>query len=76
MHHRNSHPIGDLIAERYFGQSVLGKGSSGIAVEDVHTRQQYALRGIQDWKQLELFERKAQVLSQLDHPAWQVPHSC
>lgn len=70
------HQIGDLIAGRYRTQSILGQGSSGItfAVEDIHTRQPYALkalslRGIQDWKQLELFEREAQVLSQLDHPA-------
>lgn len=68
--------IGDLIAERYQVQSVLGQGGSGItyAVEDIHTHQQLALKalslkGIQDWKQLELFEREAQVLSQLDHPA-------
>lgn len=71
-----SYQIGDLIAERYLVQSVLGQGSSGMtfAVEDIQTRQPYALkalslRGIQDWKQLELFEREAQVLSQLDHPA-------
>lgn len=73
---QSSHQIGDLIAERYRVQSVLGKGSSGMtfAVKEVHSRQQYALkalslRGIQDWKQLELFEREAQVLAQLDHPA-------
>lgn len=76
MLHQTSHHIGDLIAERYFVQSVLGQGSSGItfAVEDIHTHQQYALKalslkGIQDWKQLELFEREAQVLAQLDHRA-------
>ncbi|QUY43691.1 serine/threonine-protein kinase [Acaryochloris marina] len=76
---QTSHPIGDLIAERYRVQSVLGQGSTGItfAVEDVDTHQQYALKalslkGIQDWKQLELFEREAQVLSRLDHPA--IPH--
>lgn len=76
---QTSHPIGDLIAERYRVQSVLGQGSTGItfAVEDVDTHQQYALKalslqGIQDWKQLELFEREAKVLSQLDHPA--IPH--
>lgn len=70
------HQIGDLIAGRYRTQSVLGQGSSGItfAVEDVHTHQQYALKalslkGIRGWKQLELFDREAQVLSQLDHPA-------
>ncbi|KAI9135543.1 serine/threonine-protein kinase [Acaryochloris sp. CCMEE 5410] len=67
---------GDLIAERYHVQSVLGQGGSGItyAVEDVHTHQQFAvkalsLRGIYDWKQLELFEREAKVLAQLEHPA-------
>lgn len=70
------HQIGDLITERYHVQSVLGQGGSGVtyAVEDVHTHQQFALKalslqGIHDWKQLELFEREAQVLSQLDHPA-------
>ncbi|ABW29301.1 serine/threonine protein kinase [Acaryochloris marina] len=74
-----SHQIGDLIAERYRVRSVLGQGSTGItfAVEDVQTHQQYALKalslkGIQDWKQLELFEREANVLSQLDHPS--IPH--
>lgn len=52
---QTSHPIGDLIAERYRVQSVLGQGSTGItfAVEDVHTDQWYALKalslkGIQD----------------------------
>ncbi|WP_299490145.1 serine/threonine-protein kinase [Acaryochloris sp. IP29b_bin.137] len=70
------HQTGDLIAERYHVQSVLGQGGSGVtyAVEDVHTHQQFALkalslRGIYDWKQLELFEREAKVLAQLDHPA-------
>lgn len=68
--------IGDLIAERYQVQSVLGQGGSGITygVEDIHTHQQFALKalslkGIHDWKQLELFEREAKVLSHLDHPA-------
>lgn len=67
---------GDLIAERYGLLSVLGQGGSGItyAAEDIYTNQQFALkelslRGMQDWKQLELFEREAKVLSQLDHPA-------
>lgn len=71
--------MGDLIVERYRVQSVLGQGSTGItfAVEDVQTHRQYALKalslkGIQGWKQLELFEREAQVLSHLDHPA--IPH--
>lgn len=68
--------IGDRIAERYHIQSVLGQGGSCVtyAVEDIQTQQQFALKalslkGIHDWKQLELFEREAKVLSQLDHPA-------
>lgn len=67
---------GDLIAERYRLLSVLGKGGAGItyAAEDIYTHQEFALKelslkGMGDWKQLELFEREAKVLSQLDHPA-------
>lgn len=71
-----SHQIGDLIAGRYRVQSILGQGSTGItfAVKNVYNYQHYALKalslkGIQEWKQLELFEREAKVLSQLNHPA-------
>ena len=67
---------GELIAERYRLLSVLGKGGAGItyAAEDIYSHQEFALKelslkGMGDWKQLELFEREAKVLSQLDHPA-------
>lgn len=70
------HQVGELIAERYRLLSVLGQGGSGItyAAEDLTTQEQVAvkalsLQGISDWKQLELFEREAQVLSKLDHRA-------
>jgi hypothetical protein len=76
MFEQTHHQAGDLIADRYRLLSVLGQGGSGItyATEDIYTHQQFALkelslRGIKDWKQLELFEREAKVLSQLDHPA-------
>lgn len=76
MLEQSFYQIGDRIAERYHIHSVLGQGGSGVtyAVEDIHTHQQFALKalslkGIHDWKHLELFEREAKVLSQLDHPA-------
>nr|WP_236619007.1 serine/threonine-protein kinase [Acaryochloris sp. CCMEE 5410] len=76
MFEQSHRQAGDLIAERYRLLSVLGKGGAGItyAAEDIYTQQEFALKelslkGMGDWKQLELFEREAKVLSQLDHPA-------
>lgn len=70
------HQAGDLVAERYRLISVLGQGGFGVTytAEDIDTHQQFAikqmsLKGMTNWKQLELFEREAQVLSQLEHPA-------
>ena len=76
MYEQSVLQIDEIIAERYRLLSVLGQGGSGItyAAEDIKTQQLYALkalslRGLSDWKQLELFEREAQILAQLDHPA-------
>ncbi len=76
MFEESHRQAGDLIAERYRLLSVLGKGGAGItyAAEDIYTHQEVALKelslkGMGDWKQLELFEREARVLAQLDHPA-------
>ncbi|UJB68477.1 serine/threonine protein kinase [Acaryochloris sp. 'Moss Beach'] len=70
------HQAGDLIAERFCLISVLGQGGSAITytAKDLDTHQlvaikQMSLMGMENWKQLELFEREAKVLSQLDHPA-------
>ncbi|PZD71080.1 Serine/threonine-protein kinase F [Acaryochloris thomasi RCC1774] len=69
------HTTNDVVAGRYRIVSSLGQGSSGTTyeAEDVQTYQRVALkvmsfRGMQGWKQLELFEREAQVLSHLEHP--------
>ncbi|MBW4492575.1 MAG: serine/threonine protein kinase [Oscillatoria princeps RMCB-10] len=70
------HNSGEIIAERYRILDTLGQGGVGITyrAEDLKTGQQVALkalslRRIADWKTLELFEREAQILSQLHHPA-------
>ena len=69
-------PNGTLIQSRYKVTDVLGHGGSGVTyrAEDVYTGRQVALKelslkGLSDWKKLELFEREAQVLQDLSHPA-------
>jgi serine/threonine protein kinase len=63
---------------RYELAELLGEGGSGSTYRAMRLADQAAvaikvlsLRHLQDWKQLELFEREAQVLSQLSHP--QIP---
>ena len=70
------HKIGDVIRDRYRILEILGQGGNGItyAAEDLQQKTKVAikalsLRHMNDWKQIELFEREAKVLSQLDHPA-------
>ncbi|MGD1932452.1 MAG: serine/threonine protein kinase [Leptolyngbyaceae cyanobacterium] len=72
----DTQPIGTLIQARYKIMNVLGRGGSGITyrAEDAFTGRQVALKelslkGLDDWKKLELFEREARVLEDLDHPA-------
>jgi serine/threonine protein kinase len=57
-------------------KSILGEGGSGITycAQVAGTERQVALKELSlqrmnDWKAIELFEREAQVLSQLQHPA-------
>jgi serine/threonine protein kinase len=66
----------ELIGDRYQIIQILGSGSTGntYAAKDCHSGQavaikELALLGMTDWKVLELFEREAQVLSNIDHPA-------
>ncbi|MGF1523609.1 MAG: serine/threonine protein kinase [Leptolyngbyaceae cyanobacterium] len=68
--------VGIVVQDRYRILSVLGQGGSGItyAAEDTITGHRVALkelslRGLSDWKKLSLFEREAQVLENLQHPA-------
>lgn len=72
----STHLAGEMIGDRYRILNVLGEGSSGITyrAEDVQSGQQVALKALSlrcmgDWKAMELFEREARVLAQLDHPA-------
>ena len=70
------HQAGEIVQSRYRITNVLGQGGIGItyAALDVQTGDRVALKALSfrrmnDWKVLELFEREAKVLSQLDHPA-------
>ncbi len=72
----NLHQMGDVIGDRYQIMAMLGQGSMGITYEarDRTTHQTVAIkavsfRHISDWKTLELFEREARIMANLDHPA-------
>jgi len=66
----------EVIDGRYRILQPLGQGSSGTtyAAEVLgsgHTiaLKELSLRGLQDWKKIELFEREARILKTLNHPA-------
>jgi eukaryotic-like serine/threonine-protein kinase len=68
-----------FLENRYRILDVLGEGGCGKTYraldEDCQTEvavKVLNLRGMSDWKTLELFEREAKILSQLEHPA--IPH--
>ena len=68
-------PLGMIVRCRYRLLKVLGRGSSGITyeAEDTSTMRHVALkelslRGLSDWKKLELFKREAKILANLNHP--------
>jgi len=70
------HQPEEVIRDRYRVIDILGQGSRGITyrVEDLKTKQKVALKALylnrlKDWKQIELFEREAEVLAKLQHPA-------
>ncbi|PZV16001.1 MAG: serine/threonine protein kinase [Pseudanabaena sp.] len=70
------HQIGEIIQSRYRITNILGQGGVGItyAALDAQTGDRVALKALSfrrmnEWKVLELFEREAKVLAQLDHPA-------
>ncbi len=70
------HQTGDLIAQRYRLICELGSGGSGISyeAEDQTSRKTVVVKvlllsQVADWSTLDLFEREAQVLAQLNHPA-------
>jgi serine/threonine protein kinase len=72
------HQIGDVLNNRYKMISVLGRGgmATTYASEDLISNQAVAikvlsLRQASEWKAIELFEREAKVLANLNHP--QIP---
>ncbi len=66
---------GQIIQNRYRIDRILGKGSMGTTYKafDTETRNAVAVKllhfsRVQEWKVLEMFEREARILQQLDHP--------
>ena len=64
------------LVKHYQIKNLLGEGGSSTTYEalDLKTHQRVALKSLSlqkmnDWKVLELFEREANVLSKLNHPA-------
>ncbi|AFZ26487.1 ankyrin repeat protein,protein kinase family protein [Cylindrospermum stagnale PCC 7417] len=69
------HQREDIIAHQYRILDTLGQGGSGTTylAQDLKSTQQVALKALSlhrmtDWKMMELFEREAKILSQLNHP--------
>lgn len=65
---------GDVLGGKYTIKAVLGTGSNAVTYQavtpdgrDVAVKA-LSLKGMRDWKQLELFQREAQVLKGLSHP--------
>jgi eukaryotic-like serine/threonine-protein kinase len=68
--------ITKVLHERYQIIDIIGQGGVGITyrAKDITNNGIVALKALslrraRDWKAIELFEREAKVLSQLDHPA-------
>jgi eukaryotic-like serine/threonine-protein kinase len=67
---------GTIVNDRYQIKTILGQGGTAITYQaiDLETQETVvlkvmSLRRAQDWKAIELFEREAQILAQLEHPA-------
>jgi eukaryotic-like serine/threonine-protein kinase len=68
--------IVSVLEKRYTIIDLLGEGSSGKTYRALDEENQtevaikvLSLRGMADWKTLELFDREAKILAQLEHPA-------
>jgi eukaryotic-like serine/threonine-protein kinase len=72
----NTNPIDLIIYKRYQFLDLIGEGHIGKTYRCLDTKQQVEvviktldLHNIKDWKNLELFEREAKALAQIEHPA-------
>ncbi|MEM6255245.1 MAG: serine/threonine-protein kinase [Cyanobacteria bacterium P01_D01_bin.156] len=72
----DAQPSGSIILNRYRILSILGQGGSSITYMAKDTSngdsvalKELSIKSLSDWKKLELFEREAQVLKNLNHPA-------
>lgn len=70
----NHQPSGQQIAQRYQILEQLGYGGSGFTYkaqdqqrDELVALKAFSLGQLEDWKQMELFEREAKILQQLDH---------
>jgi eukaryotic-like serine/threonine-protein kinase len=68
--------VENIIRSRYQIIEILGQGGVGITyrAEDLSNHQIVAIKALslrkaKDWKAIELFEREAKVLAELNHPA-------
>jgi len=68
-------PQGTLLDNRYEVESVLGRGGNGVTYRCLDTAtghlvavKSLSLKSLRDWKQLDLFQREAQILENLSHP--------
>ncbi|KAF6262994.1 kinase-like domain-containing protein [Scenedesmus sp. NREL 46B-D3] len=68
-------PAGTVIKGRYAVQEALGRGANAVTYRAIDNTNGHevalkalSLRGLRDWKQLELFQREAVVLQGLAHP--------
>jgi eukaryotic-like serine/threonine-protein kinase len=68
-----------ILEKRYKILDSIGEGGSGKTYRALDEENQtevvikvLSLRGMSDWKTIELFDREAKILAQLEHPA--IPH--
>lgn len=70
------HQTGDIVCQKYRILTILGEGGSGTTylARDLRNNRKVALkamslRNLGNWKLIELIEREARVLAQLNHPS-------